>query len=68
MDKTREASGHVDAMRRFAHGRGIAEDNAVSVYEDERGRLARGAKVQTYVGVLAEKRAKDTLRKAKPRR
>ena len=65
LKNTREPSAHVEALRRFARRRGIAEESAVETYERERGRLAREAKVERYVGVLAEKRAKQALRRKK---
>lgn len=40
----------------------ISEDLVVAVFESERHRLTQGAKVERFVDVLAEKRAKRALR------
>ena len=57
---------HLDALRKFARRKHISEDVVVAVFESERHRLIKGAKVETFVDVLAEKRARRTLRRMKP--
>jgi hypothetical protein len=52
----------LDALRRFARRKQISEDLVVAIYESERHRLTEGAKVERFVGVLAEKRAKRAAR------
>jgi hypothetical protein len=61
-----EQAAHLDALRKFARGQKISEDVAVAVYEGERRQLTEGAKVERYVDILAEKRAKRALRQMKP--
>jgi len=56
----------LDALRKFARRRKISEDLVVAVFEAERLQLAKGAKVERFVDVLAEKRAKGSLRRVKP--
>jgi hypothetical protein len=55
-------AAHLDALRKFARRKKISEDLAVAVYESERHRLTEGAKVERFVDILAEKRAKRALR------
>lgn len=54
-------AAHLDALRKFARRKKISEDLVVAVYESERTRLTEGAKVERFVDVLAEKRAKRAL-------
>ena len=56
-----ESAVHLDAMRKFARAREIAEAWALEIYERERSTLSQGAKVKRFVGILAEKRAKAAL-------
>jgi hypothetical protein len=66
LDQTRlQHAAHLDALRRFARRKKISEDLVVAVYESERHRLTAGAKVERFVDVLAEKRAKRALREMK---
>jgi Protein of unknown function (DUF3562) len=58
---------HLDSLRKFARGKHISEDVVVAVFETERHRLSEGAKVENFVDVLAEKRARGALRRMKPR-
>jgi hypothetical protein len=57
-----EHAAHRRAVREFARSRSIAEDAALAVYEREWRRLGERAKVKRFVGILAEKRAKQTIR------
>jgi hypothetical protein len=62
VDKVRlENSAHLDAVRRFARGNEIAEASAVAIYERERHELSARAKLDRFVGILAEKRAKAVI-------
>jgi pyrroloquinoline quinone (PQQ) biosynthesis protein C len=54
-------AAHLDALRRFARRTDISEELLVAAYERERHRLAAGAKVERFVDILAEKRAKRAL-------
>jgi hypothetical protein len=63
-----EHSAHLDSMRKFARGREVAEASAVAAYERERHELAARAKLHRFVGILAEKRAKDAITKIKAAR
>ena len=60
-----ENSVHLDAMRKFARGREVAEASAIAIYERERYQLAARAKLDRFVGILAEKRAKAVIVKMK---
>jgi hypothetical protein len=55
----------LDALRKFARANGIPENLAIDVYDRERKWLTERAKVQAFVGILAERRAKDALRRRK---
>lgn len=55
----------LDALRKFARANGIPENLAIDVYDRERKWLTERAKVQAFVGILAERRAKDALRRMK---
>jgi len=57
---------HLDALRKLARRNHISEDVVVAVFETERARLTKGAKVETFVDVPAEKGARRTLRRMKP--
>jgi hypothetical protein len=62
LDQSRlQHAAHLDALRKFAKRKKIPEDLAVAVYEGERHRLIEGAKVERFVDILAEKRAKRAL-------
>ena len=56
-----EHAAHRRAVRDFARVHKIAEDSAVAIYEREWHRLGERAKVTRYIGILAEKRAKQAL-------
>ena len=58
-------AAHLDALRKFARRTKISEDLVVAVFETERHRLTAGAKVERFVDVLAEKRAKRVVRRMK---
>jgi hypothetical protein len=67
LDQTRaQRAAQLDALRKFARRKEISEDVVVAVFETERLRLTQGAKVERFVDVLAEKRAKRALRRLKP--
>lgn len=59
-------AAQLDALRKFARRKKISEDVVVAVFETERLRLSERAKVERFVDVLAEKRAKRALRQMKP--
>ena len=66
LDQSRsQHAAQLDALRRFARRKEISEDLVVAVFESERHRLSEGAKVERFVNVLAEKRAKGALRQLK---
>lgn len=48
-------------IQRLARETGAPEQEARRTYEDERERLERGAKVKTYVPVIAARRARAAL-------
>ena len=58
----RERSSQVNSVRKFARDRAVSEEFAVAVYEREWHRLTEGARLHRFVGILAEKRAKDAVR------
>jgi hypothetical protein len=60
-----QRAAHLDALRRFARRADISEALLVAVYERERHRLTLSAKVDRFVDILAEKRAKRALTAAK---
>ena len=61
----RQHAAQLDALRKFARRKEISEDLVVAVFERERHQLTQGAKVERFVDVLAEKRAKRALRQMK---
>jgi hypothetical protein len=62
LDRSQQRSAaHLDALRRFARRIDISEELLLAAYERERHRLAAGAKVERFVDILAEKRAKRAL-------
>ena len=58
----REQVSQVNSVRKFARDRAVPEEFAVEVYEREWHRLHEHARVHRFVGVLAEKHAKDAVR------
>ena len=56
---------HLDSLRKLARQKHISEEVVVQVFETERSRLTQGAKVESFVDVLAEKRARSALRRMK---
>jgi hypothetical protein len=54
-------AAQLDALRKFARRKHVSEELLVAVFESERLRLTEGAKVERFVDVLAEKRAKRAL-------
>lgn len=66
LDQSRlQHAAQLDALRKFARRKEISEDLVVAVFEKERHQLIQGAKVERFVDVLAEKRAKRALRQMK---
>jgi len=55
----------LDALYKFARANGIPEDRVVEVYAREQKWLSEHAKLQSFVNILAERRAKDALRRMK---
>jgi hypothetical protein len=55
----------LDALRQFARRRRVSEEVVVAVFERERLQLTQGAKVERFVDVLAEKRARRAARTMK---
>jgi len=62
--KQAERSVHLAGLRSFAQAKGLYEESVVEIYEAELERLNSTARITRYVGVLAEKRARDQLREA----
>ena len=58
-------AAQLDALRKFARRKKISEEVVVAVFETERHRLTQGAKVERFIDVLAEKRAKRAARQLK---
>ena len=58
----RERNSQLNNMRRFARDCAVAEEWAVAVFEREWQRLCENARVLQFVGVLAERRAKEAVR------
>jgi hypothetical protein len=56
-------AAHLDSLRKFARRKHIPENTVVAVFETERHRLTERAKVETFVDVIAEKRARGRLRR-----
>jgi len=50
------------SLRSYARAKGIQEDLAVKVYEEQVERLGKTARVRRFLPVLAEKHTKDILR------
>lgn len=57
----RERTSQVNSVRQYARERAVSEEFAVAVYEREWRRLFEHARVRRYVGILAEKRAKEAV-------
>lgn len=60
---TREDTLQITALCRFARTLGISEEIAIIAYRNELQRLKADAKVTHYVTLLADKAARDALRK-----
>jgi hypothetical protein len=58
----RERTSQLNSVRRVARDYAVPEDFAVALYEREWQRLHGSARVLRFVGVLAEKHAKDAMR------
>jgi hypothetical protein len=58
----RERASQVNSVRKFARDRAVPEEFAIAIYEWEWQRLYEAARVRKFVGILAEKRAKDAVR------
>ena len=57
-----EQLAQLNGLRKFARDHAVSEDVAIAVYERELSRLREGARVERFVGICAEKRAKDAIR------
>ena len=55
-------AGHLGLLCSYARGIGIAEEIAIEIYEAECERLSAAATIKRYIGVIAEKHAKEALR------
>jgi hypothetical protein len=64
MEKNQEVerAGALQALRDYAHSLGVPVEAANATYDRELQALRNGAKVDRYVGVIAQKRARDALR------
>jgi len=58
----RERTSQLHSLRKFARDRAVPEEFAIAVYEREWQHLHEHARVHRYVGVLAEKRARNAVR------
>jgi hypothetical protein len=56
-----QAGRELERVREFARHAGIEEDKAVLVYETQLERLRVGARIDRYIGVRAEKHAREML-------
>jgi hypothetical protein len=66
LDQTRlQHAAQLDALRKYARRKHVSEEIVVAVFERERLQLTKGAKVERFVDVLAEKRTKRALRRLK---
>jgi hypothetical protein len=63
-----EETAHLQLLRGLARNLGIPEDAADATYVREVTTLRASASVQRYVSLIAEKRAKNALRKEAGRR
>jgi hypothetical protein len=64
LDQNRlEEAAHLLALRTFAQGLGIGEEVAAKAYRAEVHLLGASARIERFVGILAEKRVKDKLRR-----
>jgi hypothetical protein len=52
---------HLDALRKYARRKRVSEEIVVAVFEREWLRLTQGAKVERFVGIVAEKRTRRTI-------
>lgn len=59
-----DPAGRLNGLRKFARDRAVPEELAIAVYEREVLRLREGARVEQFVCVIAEKRAKGALKTA----
>jgi hypothetical protein len=57
-----ERAGQLQALCDFAHSLGVPVETAAATYDREMRVLRNGAKVDRFVGVIAQKRAKDAIR------
>ncbi|MBI3044527.1 MAG: DUF3562 domain-containing protein [Betaproteobacteria bacterium] len=63
LDQNRqEQAAQLNSLRKFARDLAVSEELVIEVYERELLRLREGARVQRFVCVLAEKRAKHVLK------
>jgi hypothetical protein len=57
-----ERAGQLQALRDFAHNLGVPGETAAATFERELLALRSGAKVERFVSVIAQKRARDAIR------
>jgi hypothetical protein len=57
-----ERAGQMQALREFAHSLGVPGDAASATFDRELLALRSGAKVDRFVTVIAQKRAKEAIR------
>jgi len=62
-----QAQPDFSALRALARKLGVSEEIAISVYEEQVQRLCNGARVEGYIGIRAEKHARETLWRMKRR-
>jgi hypothetical protein len=57
----RERNSQVSSVRKYARDRAVSEEFAVAVYERVLQDLSGRARVRRYLGILAEKHAKEAV-------
>lgn len=61
--QAQEQAAHLHSLRGFARQIGVPEDAAAAAYIHELTILGADATIKRYVGLIAEKRARDALRR-----
>jgi hypothetical protein len=56
-----QAGRELERLRELARHAGIEEDEAVVIYEAQLERLRQGARIDRYIGVRAEKHAREVI-------
>jgi hypothetical protein len=57
-----ERAGHMKALLDFAQSLGVPVETAAATYDREERALRSGAKVDRFVSLIAQKRARDAIR------